>query len=286
MRYVDKRDQDQDLANIQAGNRRWWTAQTMSYDWHSQITAETYSRAWFDEIDRRFIFGARLFAHEETAFDCIIPFKLLKGKRVLEIGCGMGLHAELMANAGASVVAVDISDTSVLSTNKRASLKNLSLDVRQMDATKLDFEDESFDFVWSWGAIHHAAQTGRIIKEIHRVLRPGGEVRVMVYNLEGMPAYITIATKYLLNFWRGRSLDQYLWQSTDGFMARHYSKDLLTDLFNTFFFDTRVVSYGQDADAVPLPRFLRKPLLRLFNQASLRRWANSRGAFLFVTARK
>lgn len=286
MHYVEKRDQDQDLANVQVANRRWWTTHTMSYDWRSPIAAEKYSKAWFDEIDRRFIYGARLFAHDASAFDRIIPFELLKDNRALEIGCGMGLHAELMARAGAKMVAIDISDTSVMATRKRAELKNLSIDVQQMDAARLDFEDESFDFVWSWGVIHQAAQTGRIVKEIHRVLRPGGEVRVMVYNLDGMPAYITIVTKHLLNFWRGKSLDKDLWQSTDGFLARHYSKDLLADLFNTFFFDTRVESFGQDADAVPLPRYFRKPLLRFFNEESLKRWANSRGAFLFVTARK
>ncbi|MBI2716593.1 MAG: class I SAM-dependent methyltransferase [Rhizobiales bacterium] len=286
MRYAEKRTKNQDLENIQEDNRRWWTTHTMSYDWRSPISAEMYSSAWFDEIDRRFIYSARLFAHDASAFDRIIPFEALKDKRVLEIGCGMGLHAELMARAGAKVVAIDISETSVMATRKRAALKKLSLDVRQMDAAKLDFEDQGFDFVWSWGAIHHAAQTGRIVKDIHRVLRPGGEVRAMVYNLDGMPAYITIATKHLLNFWRGRSLDQNLWQSTGGFLARHYTKDLLADLFNTFFFDTRVVSYGQDADAVPLPRYFRKPLLRFFDEESLKRWANSRGAFLFVTARK
>lgn len=286
MRYVEKRDQDQDLANIQEGNRRWWIAHTMSYDWRSPIAADIYSRAWFDEIDRRFIYSARLFAHEASAFDRIIPFAVLKDKRVLEIGCGMGLHAELMAQAGAKVVGIDISDTSVMATRKRAALKKLSLDVRQMDAAKLDFADESFDFVWSWGVIHHSPQTGHIIKEIHRVLRPGGEARVMVYNLEGMPAYITIVTRYLVNFWRGVTLDQELWKSTDGYMARHYSRDILADIFSIFFRDISVMSYGQDADALPLPRFARRLLLSLVPEKKLKRWANSRGAFLFVTCQK
>ena len=68
--------------------------------------------------------------------------------------------------------------------------------------------------------IHHSAQTGRIIGEIHRVLKPAGEVRLMVYNLGGMLAYATILRRYVLNFWRGESLDRCLWTSTDGYTAR------------------------------------------------------------------
>ena len=43
------------------------------------------------------------------------------------------------------------------------------------------------------------------MRGIHNVLAPGGEARIMVYNLGGMPAYVTMATRYLLGFWFGRS---------------------------------------------------------------------------------
>ena len=60
-----------------------------------------------------------------------------------------------------------------------------------MDAEHLEFPDETFDFVWSWGVIHHSANTEAIIREIHRVLKPGGEARVMVYHRNS------------INFWIG-----------------------------------------------------------------------------------
>src|SRR5262249_25694600 len=225
----------------------------MSYDWHSKAPPKKFSAEWFDEIDRRFIYGARLFAHKETPFDIIIPFQELKAKRVLEIGCGMGLHTELMTRAGANVLAIDISDVSVNATTARMKLKGLPSDVRQMDAVDLCFPDESFDFVWSWGVIHHSAFTGRIVKQIYRVLRRNAEARVMVYNLEGMLAYIVFVSRHLWGFWLGRSFDEALWRSTDGYSARFYSRDTLADLFNTFFRNVRVDVYGQDVDAVPLP---------------------------------
>ena len=282
----DKRTERQELDAVSAGNRRWWTGHTMSYDWSDKIAAEKFSAAWFDEIDRRFVHDARLFAHDRSPFDRIIPFDGLKDRAVLEIGCGMGLHSELMAKAGARVTALDVSDTSVEATQRRAALKGFVCDVRQGDAAAMDFPDASFDLVWSWGAIHHAAYTGRIVREIHRVLKPGGQARVMVYNLEGMPAYMTMVRKHLLGFWRGKSFDRALWADTDGYSARYYTRDTLADLFNTFFAKTSVEVYGQAADAIPLPRRLRALLRPLLSDDYLKRKMRERGAFLFITATK
>jgi SAM-dependent methyltransferase len=258
----------------------------MSYDWKDKVAADRFSLAWFDEVDRRFIDAASLFAHGEAPFDRIIPFDELRGRAVLEIGCGMGLHSELMARAGAKVTALDLSDTSVEATRRRAALKDLAIDVRQGDAAAMEFPDGHFDFVWSWGAIHHAAYTGRIVREIHRVLKPGGEARVMVYHLEGAPAYMTFVRRHLIGFWRGRSLDRALWADTDGFSARYYTRDTLADLFNTFFATTSVEVLGQEADAIPLPRALRKLVRPLLSSDYLERKVRERGGFLFITATK
>ena len=286
MHIDEKRSAQTGLDTVQTGNKQWWTAQTMSYDWKETIAAEKYSSAWFDEIDRRFIFGARLFGHNVTPFDAVIPFAQLAGKRVLEIGCGMGLHTELLVRAGAQVTTIDISPTSVDVTRRRLALKGLEAQVIEADAVAAGLPSEAFDFVWSWGVIHHSSKTGRIVREIDRMLKPGGEVRVMVYNLEGMPAYLTITRRYLTGFWRGRSLDETLWKDSDGFMARYYSADMLRDVFSTFFEDVKTHSYGQDADAVPLPRQLRRPVLRLMSLERQKRLANKRGGLLFVTGRK
>ncbi len=281
----DKRLGQENVAEVQAGNREWWTRQTMSYDWKVQAETEKFSFDWYDDIDRRFVSGARLFAHDAIPFDKIIPFQQLEGKPVLEIGCGMGLHAELMTRAGAAVTAIDISQTSVDATRRRLELKGLSASVLQMDACELAFPDESFDFVWSWGVIHHSARTGLVIKEIHRVLKPGGETRAMVYNLEGMAAYTTITRDYLFGFWRGKTLDQCLWSRSDGYMARYYTKDILSDVFRIFFDDVSAETYGQDADAIPLPGYFRRPILRFISGPKLRRMANLRGSSLFVRRR-
>lgn len=276
---------DQDVEQVQSGNRQWWTDHTMSYDWNDKVKTERFSAAWFDDIDRRFIYGARLFAHDSQPFDRIIPFEAIAGKDVLEIGCGMGLHTELMTRAGAGVCSVDISDTSIEATRRRLALKRLIADIRQMDARTLAFPDRSFDHVWTWGVIHHSSQTAVIIREIARLLRPGGEARIMVYNVDGMSAYVSIMRDYALGFWRGRSIDEGLWKWADGFMARHYSKDMLSDIMRLFD-DVKAETFGQDADAVPLPRQIRPLVLRFKSSERVAKLANARGSFLFVMARK
>ena len=198
----------------------------------------------------------------------------------------MGLHSERMARAGARLTSVDLSETSVAATRKRFEIKGLSGDIRQMDARRLDFPDEAFDFVWTWGVIHHSAQTGVIVREIHRGLESGGQMRSMVYNLDGFPAYRKMMAGFALGFWWGRSLDECLWASTDGYMARHDTVDGWQDLLSTFFHVQSVVTLGQDSDAVGLPRGLRHLVMKLYSGERLARKGNARGSFLFSIADK
>jgi len=282
----EKRTTASKFGEIQTGNESWWSANPMAYDWHGELAREPGTAAWFDEIDARFVLGSRLFAHGSKPFDRIIPFESLRGKRVLEIGCGMGLHTELMLKAGADVVSTDISATSVEMTEKRLALKKLVGDVRRCDAESLPFEAGTFDFVWSWGVIHHSSRTGRIVREIARVLKPAGEARIMVYNRDGMAAWVAFWTRHIgrLGFLK-RSFDEPLFAATDGFMARYYTKDQLEDLFRTFFDDVSAQVFGQDADVIPLPGRLRRVVGKLVSRGWMERRQATSGAFLFLTAR-
>ena len=269
----------------QNGNKAWWTENTMSYDWKDKIVRQEFSREWFDEVDRRFIESARHFAHSDRPFGKIIPFDEIAGKRVLEVGCGMGLHTELMARAGAQVTAIDISPRSVAATQARLALKGIAADVRELDAETVDLRDE-FDFIWSWGVIHHSSRTGRVLRNLYTALKPGGQLRFMVYSLDGMQSYAVIVGRYLFGFWRGRSLDELLWESTDGFLARYFTRDSLSDLCRTFFDDVELQVFGLEADAVPLPSALRRLVRPFVSDRYIQKAVRKRGAFLFATATK
>jgi 2-polyprenyl-3-methyl-5-hydroxy-6-metoxy-1,4-benzoquinol methylase len=286
VKYEDKRSKALESRAIQQGNKTWWTTNTMSYDWNDKLSFTQFTQPWFDEIDKRFLYAARLHSDAANPFEELMAIQKLSGRRILEIGCGMGFHSEMLARAGANLSAIDLSPTSVKATRKRLELKQLSADIQEMDAETLAFPSNSFDMVWSWGVIHHSSRTGRIVREIERVLRPGGEARIMVYNLEGMQTYITLATRYLAGFWRGKSLDELLWRSTDGFTARFYTRDGLSDLLASFFDKVDVSVLGQEADVVPLPRIMRRHLLKLIPLARQRDLVRRRGGFLFAVATK
>ncbi|MEM9693174.1 MAG: class I SAM-dependent methyltransferase [Myxococcota bacterium] len=279
------RDENDDAATIQDQSRAWWSTNPMAYDWESSIEAARFSSAWFEAIDRRFLYGARLFGTEHSPFDRIIPVDQLKGKRVLEIGCGMGLQAETMARAGAHLTCINISPTSIEATAKRFELRGLKANLICGDAETMPFDSKSFDFVWSWGVIHHSARTARIVRQIARVLADDGQTRVMVSNREGMPAKITWLKDYIL---RGqfvsRTFDEVLWQQSDGFSARFYPREQFADLFRGFFETVSVDVYGQDVDIVPLPRKLRERVVRFIPDQRLAKAQSWWGAFLFLTA--
>src|SRR5258708_22826135 len=102
--------------------RRWWTDNLMVYDW-SQRPADVTDAAYLEEVERRFL-SESWFAQPAGAppYSGLIPFEELAGKDVLEIGCGSGVHARLLAEAGARLTAVDLTPTAVEMTPHRLEL--------------------------------------------------------------------------------------------------------------------------------------------------------------------
>ena len=104
------------------------------------------------------------------------------GKRVLEVGCGLGANAMHFAQAGAEVTAIDLSDTAVQCARRLLAYRGVRAVVQQGNAEKLEFPDESFDVVCSLGVLMLVPDVQAAIGEIYRVLKPGGEVMVMLYH--------------------------------------------------------------------------------------------------------
>src|ERR1019366_2657494 len=192
-----KRSEELSTVEVQRGNSVWWTRNPMAYDWTAKVKLPRFSPGWYEAIDAEFLYGSRLFATLQQPLDLILPIPELRGARVLEIGCGMGLHTQTMAAAGAEVTAIDLTSTAVEATRRRLALKGLRAQVLQCDAENLPFQTGVFDFVWSWGVIHHSSRTARIVREIARVLDANGETRLMVYNRDSRIARLTLARHYV-----------------------------------------------------------------------------------------
>jgi ubiquinone/menaquinone biosynthesis C-methylase UbiE len=118
-----------------------------------------------------------------------------RGLKVLEIGCGLGTDGAQFAEAGADYTGVDLTDAAVELARKRFELFGLSGQFRTADAENLDFPDASFDLVYSHGVLHHTPETGKAIREINRVLRPGGRAVVMLYHRDSYNYRINISLR-------------------------------------------------------------------------------------------
>lgn len=110
-----------------------------------------------------------------------VGFERTRGLRVLEIGCGCGSEAQRFARAGAHYTAVDLTNAALSITKRRFQLKELDGRFIQGDAENLPFANDSFDLVYSHGVLHHTPDTPRTIREVHRVLSPGGRAVIMLY---------------------------------------------------------------------------------------------------------
>ena len=152
--------------------RRHWEAEPCG---STLTTSEPGSPAFFAELE-----GTRY--ELEPFIPSFAGFAESGGKRVLEIGVGAGTDFVRFARAGAIASGIDLTSAGVELVRRRLDLEGLSAEVQVADAEALPFADETFDLVYSWGVLHHTPDTERALGEVRRVLRPGGEARIMLYS--------------------------------------------------------------------------------------------------------
>lgn len=105
------------------------------------------------------------------------------GQDVLEIGVGMGAdHLEWARSGPRRLAGIDLTPRAVAWTAQRLSAYGFASDLKEGDAEHLPYPDDSFGIVYSWGVLHHSPDTARAFREAHRVLRPGGTLRAMIYH--------------------------------------------------------------------------------------------------------
>jgi SAM-dependent methyltransferase len=136
------------------------------------------SKEYFDEVETRKYYV-------EPHIPGFAQFARWKGKRVLEVGCGIGTDTINFARAGAQVTAVDLSTESLAVAKQRAEVFGFKEQVKfyQADAERLSetVPVERYDLVYSFGVIHHTPQPARAAAQIRKFMGPDSELRLMVY---------------------------------------------------------------------------------------------------------
>jgi SAM-dependent methyltransferase len=168
--------------------------------WEREACGEVYARG--ASARDRFEEQARQRYALEPYLKPFARFEDAAGRDVLEIGLGLGAdHLELARAGPRRLIGVDITNRAAAITAERLALYGFPPRTLVGDAAHLPFRDGSFDLVYSWGVLHHAADTPRTIREVHRVLRPGGIARVMLYHRRSLVGMMLWARYGLL---RGR----------------------------------------------------------------------------------
>jgi 2-polyprenyl-3-methyl-5-hydroxy-6-metoxy-1,4-benzoquinol methylase len=149
--------------------------------WESHINNEYYtnkpraSTAYFDEIrDRRY----RWHYHLRELFDELTDSK----GNLLEIGCGIGVDSIELARCGFHVTAIDLTEAAIDIARRHAAHRNVEVTFQVGNAEALEFSDDCFDWVFSFGVLHHTPNIRQAIAELRRVLKPGGTALIMLYN--------------------------------------------------------------------------------------------------------
>ena len=137
------------------------------------------TKQYFDEVEKRKYFI-------EPHIPKFAEFEKWKGKKVLEIGCGIGTDTINFARAGAAVTAIEISEKSLDLTRQRAKVFGLADKIKFYCANAEELSKvvpiESYDLIYSFGVIHHTPRPERVIKEIKKYSKPGTIIKIMVYH--------------------------------------------------------------------------------------------------------
>ena len=165
----------------------YWNARTLGLQYVTDQSLEVGSRAFFAHIRpwmNPYKFPWIMARIEREA-------AILKGKHLLEVGCGMGYDSLEFLKRGVRVTATDLTPNAVVLTRRHFELEGVEAEeVRTANTLELPFAGNTFDAVWANGVLHATGDTVRAIREVRRVLKPGG--RAIISHFYRRPSWMYV----------------------------------------------------------------------------------------------
>lgn len=194
--------------------RTYWNQASCGTEHTAQ---EKYSRAYFDEIEE---FRYRI----EPEIFSFTQFTRFRDKKVLEVGVGAGTDFTQWVRAGAYAYGVDLTQEAIINVTHRLDLYGLKAeDLQVADAEHLPYPDNFFDLSYSWGVIHHSPDTLKCLDELIRVTKPGGTIKVMIYNRHSLFAFYRWLLAALAKGKPWRSLSNVLFHDQESLGTKAYT---------------------------------------------------------------
>ena len=245
-------------ATIKAEVKAFWNRQSCETQY---ATSGKFTREYFEQIEQ-WRYADQPYIHS------FAQFTRYCGKRVLEVGFGAGTDFIQWLRAGAIASGVDLTEEALENLTHRIRIYDLPAPeaLKVADAENLPFADNSFDLGYSWGVLHHTPNTEKAIAELVRVVRPGGEIKLMLYNRHSLCAYRCWVKQALLRGRPWKSLRWVLWHHIESIGTKGYTagevRRILTPLGLK---DLQLGVYASSAD-----RIQRKGLLFGIGDAGMR----------------
>lgn len=197
--------------------RNYWNSHLNLTQFLGDQDLEPGSDRFFEEIERSFDrYGYKDRVFRDFGRDAA-------GKTLLEIGCGLGIELGRLGQLGFDVTGIDLAPQAVELANANLKRKGVTGRAVVANAEALEFEDASFDVVYSSGVLQHTPDMDRAIAELHRVLKPGGRILIVLYHRHSW--------FYVLHRLSGQNVE---FDDEDAPIINSYTRSELRQLFSAF----------------------------------------------------
>ncbi len=182
------------------------------------IKEDKYSKKYFDAIEEfRYKIEPEIFSFAQ--------FTRFRNKKVLEVGVGAGTDFIQWVRSGCKAYGIDLTEEALDNTKKRLSMEGLKAEnLSVADAETISFDSEMFDLVYSWGVIHHSKDPFKILREMIRVTKKGGTIKLMIYNRYSLFSFYRWL---MVAFLKGKpfiSLKKVLFYNQESYGTKAYTK--------------------------------------------------------------
>ena len=225
-------------------NKNFWSKNPMTYvDFKKNINERLpKDKKDYSVINKKLIISNPDFLNIIKSY----KKKLIK-KTVLDLGCGFGSSSIILSKYVKQLYAIDLTNIAIKNTKQNLQLNNIkNVKALQMDAENLKFKNNFFDFIFSWGVIHHSNNPKKILENIKYKLKNGGSCFLMVYNFYSF-RYIFLSSYFLFvkgYIFKGYNFTTICSKFTDGYYNKHYRSKEFTNIIKRIGFKNITITFG------------------------------------------
>ena len=204
--------------------REFWNRQSCGTE---NATASKFSREYFEQLEAHRYF-------DQPFIHSFAQFSRYRDKRVLEVGFGPGTDFIQWLRAGAKASGLDLTQEALDHLRQRIAVYGLPEpeSIRVADAENLPFDSNSFDLGYSFGVLHHSPDTEKAVAELVRVVKPGGEIKIMLYNRRCIYAVGQWIKHALRRGQPWKSIRWVLWHHVESIGTKAYTRQELVQMFS------------------------------------------------------